>query len=123
MSFPPHCQSIQPSPSHSKAEERDHDELLVENRKLADENCQLKLQILDLTNKLSREIKKHSKATAMINNLKWWLNYYDDRLEYLDLQLEERDQWIKDQANKIAFSDKLISNIYYTIRESKKYDL
>lgn len=122
MSFPPHCQSIQPSPSHSKAEERDHDELLVENRKLADENCQLKLQILDLTNKLSREIKKHSKATAMINNLKWWLNYYDDRLEYLDLQLEERDQWIKDQANKIAFSDKLISNIYYTIRESKKFD-
>ena len=123
MSFPPHCQSIQPSLSHSKAEERDHDKLLVENRKLADENCQLKLQILDLTNKLSREIKKHSKATAMINNLKWWLNYYDDRLEYLDLQLEERDQWIKDQANKIAFSDKLISNIYYTIRESKKYDL
>ena len=122
MSFPPHCQSIQPSPSHSKAEERDHDELLVENRKLADENCQLKLQILDLTNKLSREIKKHSKATAMINNLKWWLNYYDDRLEYLDLQLEERDQWIKDQANKIAFSDKLISNIYYTIRESRKCD-
>lgn len=122
MSFPPHCQSIQPSLSHSKAEERDHDELLVENRKLADENCQLKLQILNLYDKLSREIKRHSKATAMIANLKWWLKYYDDQLEYLDLQLEKRDQWIKYQANKIASSDKLIRDIYDTIRESKKCD-
>ena len=113
------------------------DKLHVENRKLADENCQLKLQILDLSNKLSREVKKHSKATAIITDFKWQLEGCNWQLESLNSQLEEKedsifklelqlkkhDQSINDQAKEIASSDKLIRNIYDTIRESKKYDL
>lgn len=135
MSFPPHCQSIQPSPSHSKAEERDQ-QVLVENRKLANENRQLKLQIFDLSNKLSREVKRHSKATAIINDLKWQLEGCNEQLEYLDSQIEEkeqsiydlesllkkRDQLINDQANEIASSNKLIRNIYDLLLESRKCD-
>ena len=110
--------------------------LLVENRKLANENCQLKLQILDLSDKLSREIKKHSKATAIINDLKWQLEGCDEQLEYLNSQIEEkeqsiydlesllkkRNQLINDQANEIASSNKLIRNIYDMLQESGKCD-
>ena len=112
------------------------DKLHVENRKLADENCQLKIQINDLSNKLSREIKKHSKATAIITDFKWQLEGCNWQLESLNSQLEEKedlifkldcqlkkhDQSINDQAKKIATSDKLISDIYYMIRDSKKFD-
>ena len=112
------------------------DKLLVENRKLANENCQLKLQILDLSDKLSREIKKHSKATAIINDLKWQLEGCDDQLEYLNSQIEEKEQsiydlelqlkkcnqLINDQANEIASSNKLIRNIYDMLQESGKCD-
>src|SRR5574344_1166847 len=112
------------------------DKLHVENRKLADENCQLKLQILDLNNKLSREIKKHSKATAIITDFKWRLEGCNWQIEDLNSQLEEKedlifklqsqlkkcDQSINEQAKEIAFSNKLIRSIYDTIQESRKYD-
>ena len=112
------------------------DKLLVENRKLANENCQLKLQILDLSDKLSREIKKHSKATAIINDLKWQLEDCDEQLKYLNSQIEEKEdsifnlklqlkkcnQLINDQANEIDSSNKLIRNIYDLLLESRKCD-
>ena len=112
------------------------DKLLVENRKLANENCQLKLQILDLSDKLSREIKKHSKATAIINDFKWQLEGCDGQLECLNSYIEEKDQsindlelqlkkcdhLINDQANEIASSNKLIRNIYDMLQESGKCD-
>ena len=112
------------------------DKLLVENRKLANENSQLKLQLLCVSDKLSREIKKHSKATAIINDLKWKLEDCDEYLEYLKSQIEEkdqsiydlesllkkRDQLINDQANEIASSNKLIRDIYVLLLESRKCD-
>ena len=112
------------------------DKLLVENRKLANENCQLKLQILDLSDKLSREIKKHSKATAIINDLKWQLEDCDEQLKYLNSQIEEKEdsifnlklqlkkcnQLINYQANEIDSSNKLIRNIYDLLLESRKCD-
>lgn len=112
------------------------DNLLVKNRKLANENCQLKFQILDLSVKLSREIKKHSKATAIINDLKWNLEDCDRQLEYFNSQIKEKNQsiynlesllkecdyLIDDQANEIASSNKLIRNIYDLLLESRKCD-
>ena len=74
------------------------DKLLVENRKLACENCRLKLELLCVSDKLSHEVKKHSRATAMINDL--------------ILQLKERDQWISVQADEIASNEELIYNFW-----------
>ena len=84
------------------------DNLLVENRKLANENRQLKLKLLYVSEKLSREAEKHSRATAIIDDL--------------ILQLEERDQWIGNQAVETASSDELIRNIYVMLQESGKCD-
>ena len=84
------------------------DKLLVVNRKLACENCRLRFQLLCVSDKLSHEVKKHSRATAMI----------DDLIS----QLEERDQWIDIQADEIASNDELIRNIYVMLQESGKCD-
>ncbi len=84
------------------------DNLLVENRKLANENRRLKLKLLYVSEKLSREVEKHSRATAIIDDL--------------ILQLQERDQLIGNQADETASSDELIRNIYVMLQESGKCD-
>ena len=84
------------------------DKLLVENRKLACENCRLKLELLCVSDKLSHEVKKHSRATAMI----------DDLIS----QLEERDQWISVQADEIASNEELINNFCSMLQKRGKCD-
>ena len=66
------------------------DKLLVENRKLACENCRLKLQLLCVSDKLSHEVKKHSRATAMIDDLISQLEECDQFINYL---VGESFQW------------------------------
>lgn len=89
MSFPPHYQSIQPSLSHQKAEERDQK---------ADERD----KYIDY---LKRQLKKRNHH---IDYLKWLLENRDVQLESLNSLLEERERLIYIQADNIAYIEELV---------------
>ena len=77
------------------------DKLHVENRKLADENCQLKLQINDLSNRLSREIEKHSKD-----------------IDVLESQLDDRDEWIGKLSSENQEYEQTINNLEWKLKNA-----
>lgn len=92
------------------------DELHVKNRKLADENDQLKLRILDLSDQLSREIEKYSRDIDVLNSN---IDDLDEYLYKLSSENQEYEQTINDLEWKLKNA---IRRSMIQEQESKKFD-